>query len=147
MPSSNPTYLLDVNILIALLATDHVHRNIVMKWFKTEETQWALCPFTEAGFLRLMTAPGPGQITMNEASDVLESIAKRPQYHYVPLTSDWRTLTKPFSPRVHGTKQVTDAYLLGLAIQNNLVLATMDKGIVHLAGSQYKHHVLLLAAN
>jgi len=40
---------------------------------------------------------------------------------------------------------VTDAYLLGLAIQQNLILITLDKALLHLAGKENSKHVLLLA--
>lgn len=41
---------------------------------------------------------------------------------------------------------MTDAYLLGLSVREGLVLATMDKGLLHLAGEQYGAQVLLLQA-
>lgn len=41
-------------------------------------------------------------------------------------------------------KQVTDAYLLGLAVREDVILTTMDKGILHLAGDEHSKHVLLL---
>lgn len=53
---------------------------------------------------------------------------------------------QPLFQATYGTKQVTDAYLLGLAVRNGLALVTMDKGIVHLAGNEYSKHVLLLQA-
>jgi len=64
----------------------------------------------------------------------------------LPITADWQTLCSPFFKRVYGTNQVTDAYLLGLAVREDLVLVTMDKGILHLAGPEHRKHVLLLAA-
>jgi predicted nucleic acid-binding protein len=48
-------YLLDVNILVALLDEDHIHHQRATAWFDTPGLQWAVCPFTEAGFLRYMT--------------------------------------------------------------------------------------------
>ena len=51
---------------------------------------------------------------------------------------------RPF-PRLYGTKQVTEAYLLGLAMREELVLTTSDRALLHLAG-EYKRHVLLLEA-
>jgi hypothetical protein len=71
-------------------------------------------------------------------------MAEEPGYHYLPITASWQTLCSPFSSRLYGTNQVTDAYLLGLAVRENLVLVTMDKGIVHLAGKNFSKHVLLL---
>jgi hypothetical protein len=65
-------------------------------------------------------------------------------YHYLPITVDWQTLCSPFFKRLYGTKQVTDAYLLGLAVRDGLVLVTMDKAILHLAGAECGGHVLLV---
>ncbi len=144
---SEAIYLLDVNVFVALLSENHTHHLLVTAWFNTPDLDWAICPFTEAGFLRNATAPRPGQITMSEATDVLARMAEEPGYHYVPVTANWQTLCSLFFPRLYGTKQITDAYLLGLAVREDLVLVTMDKGIVHLAGKQHGKHVLLLEAH
>jgi toxin-antitoxin system PIN domain toxin len=140
-------YLLDVNVYMALLSEDHLHHHLVTEWFSALDLQWAICPFTEAGFLRNVTAPRPGQIAMHEATAVLARMALEPGYHYLPIAEDWKTVCSPFFARLYGTKQVTDAYLLGLAVREGLVLVTMDKGVVHLAGKDYRKHVLLLEAN
>lgn len=70
---------------------------------------------------------------------------QHPGYHFQPMAVDWHTLTKPSSKRVHGHNQVTDAYLLGLAVCEGLVLATFDKAFLRLAG-EHKRHVLVLEA-
>jgi toxin-antitoxin system PIN domain toxin len=138
-------YLLDVNVLVALTSQDHVHHEIVRNWFyASPDLPWAVCAFTEAGFLRNATAPRPGQISMSDATAVLQGLTRHPGYRYQPIVADWQTLSSSFSQRLYGTKQVTDAYLLGLSVQEGLVLTTMDKGILHLAGEQYGAHVLLL---
>jgi predicted nucleic acid-binding protein len=144
MSLAKAKYLLDVNVFVALLSENHIHHQLVTTWFSTPGLQWAICPFTEAGFLRNATTPRPGQISMSEASAVLARMAQELGYHYLPITADWQTLCGPFSMRLYGTKQVTDAYLLGLAMHEGLILATMDKGIVHLAGGEHRKHVLLL---
>jgi hypothetical protein len=81
---------------------------------------------------------------MSEATAVLARMAQQPGYHYLPIAADWQTLCSPFFTRLYSTKQVTDAYLLGLALREGLVLVTMDKAIMHLAGKEYSKHVLLL---
>ena len=144
MRLSNAKYLLDVNVFVALLSENHTHHQPVTTWFNSPDIQWAICPFTEAGFLRNATAPRPGQITMREATAVLTRMAQEPGYHYLPIAVDWHTLCSPFFRRLYGTKQVTDAYLLGVALREDLVLVTLDKGLVHLAGDEYRKHVLLL---
>jgi uncharacterized protein len=142
--SKTPRYLLDVNVFLALLSENHIHHPIVTAWFNTPGLQWAICPFTEAGFLRNATAPRSGQITMSEATAILTRMAHAPGYHYLPIAADWQTLCSPFFKRLYGTRQVTDAYLLGLAVRDGLILVTMDKAIMHLAGNEYSKHVLLL---
>lgn len=145
--SASPRYLLDVNLLVALSSQDHVHHEIVRKWFyASPDLPWAVCAFTESGFLRNATAPRPGQIAMSEATAVLQDLARHPGYQYQPIAADWQTLCSPMFHRIYGTKQVTDAYLLGLSVHEGLVLATMDKAVLHLAGEQYSAHVLLLQA-
>jgi toxin-antitoxin system PIN domain toxin len=143
--SKAPRYLLDVNLLVALTTRSHIHHALVKDWFYASPgLRWAICAFTEAGFLRNATAPRSGQITMNEAKAILTQLAQHPGYHYQPIAADWQTLCSPFFKRLYGTKQVTDAYLLGLAVRDGLVLVTMDKAILHLAGDEQSKHVLLL---
>jgi toxin-antitoxin system PIN domain toxin len=142
--SKAPQYLLDVNVFLALVSENHIHHQLVTTWFNAPGLQWAICPFTEAGFLRNATAPRSGQITMSEATAVLARMTQEPGYHYLPIAADWKTLCSPFFTRLYGTKQVTDAYLLGLALREDLVLVTMDKAIMHLAGNEHSKHVLLL---
>jgi uncharacterized protein len=136
-------HLMDVNVLIARLFEDHEHHSAARRWFDTPGLQWALCPWTEAGFLRYATRPG--RISMGEATGILNSLKQQPGCHYHPVTRDWQTLTKPFFNRLHGHNQVTDAWLLGLAIVDRLVLVTFDRAILHLAG-EYSQHVLVLNA-
>jgi uncharacterized protein len=144
MNLSEAKYLLDVNVYYALTARNHVHHEIVKLWFYAfPNLQWAICPFTEAGYIRNATASRPGQITMREATDILKRLAQHPGYHYLPINADWHTLCSPFFKRLYGTKQVTDAYLLGLAVRAGLMLVTLDKAILHLAG-EHQDHVLLL---
>jgi toxin-antitoxin system PIN domain toxin len=138
-------YLLDVNVLYALMARNHIHHPIVEAWFyATADLRWGICSFTEAGFLRNATAHRAGQIEMAEATAILNNLAQHPGYRYLPIAEDWPTLCGPFFKRLFGAKQVTDAYLLGLAVRHGMVLVTMDKGIVYLAGSEFSKHVLLL---
>jgi toxin-antitoxin system PIN domain toxin len=146
MSSPKARYLLDVNVLLALLSENHIHHQRVTTWFNTPGRKWAICSFTEAGFLRNATAPRPGQITLSEATAILARLAQVPGYHYLPIAADWQTLCRPFFPRLYGTKQVTDAYLLGLAVRDGWILVTMDKAILHLAGKEWSKQVLLLEA-
>ena len=139
-------YLLDVNVVLALLDERHAHHAAAETWFASPGLRWSLCAFTEAGVLRFFTRPKTGGLSMEQATAMLESLQRRPGYSFQPIRTEWKALTAPFSKRIHGHNQVTDAYLLGLAIRESLVLTTFDKAILHLAG-EHKKHVLVLEQN
>lgn len=82
---------------------------------------------------------------MEQATAMLERLKRRAGYSFQPITAEWQTLTAPFAKRVHGHNQVTDAFLLGLAVREGLVLTTFDKALLHLAG-EHQRHVLVLEA-
>ena len=136
-------YLLDVNVLVALLDEEHVHHQVVTEWFDTAGLQWAICPLTEAGLLRHMTRPKIGDMSMEEATAMLAQLAQQPGYHYQSISADWQTLCGRFFKRLFGHKQITDAYLLGLAVLEGLVLVTLDRAMLHLAGEDNKHVLIL----
>ena len=138
-------YLADVNVLIALTNEDHVHHETVTRWFDTSGHQdWGVCAFTEAGFLRVMTNPKVGSRTVEEATEVLAALCNHAGYRFWPISESWAALAAPIRERVFGHQQITDAYLLGLAVRENGVLVTMDKAIQYLAGAKYSQNVLVL---
>lgn len=137
-------YLLDVNVLLALTQPEHLLFHIVTEWFETPGLDWGLCAFSEAGFLRLSANPHVGNLTVEDAGTILEGLIARPGYRFWPITAPWASLALPLADRVFGHQQITDAYLLGLAIQGNGILVTLDKAIKHMAGPKYGKHVLVL---
>ena len=142
---NSPRHLLDVNVLVALLDETHVHHRPVKSWLATGGLDWGVCALTEMGFVRLITNPKlPYVEPMESARLVLADLANRPGYRYWPITSSWTSLIAPFRERIFGYQQITDALLLGLVIQEDGVLVTMDKGIRALAGQQLVRHVLVL---
>ena len=75
---------------------------------------------------------------------MLKSFSNDPCFRYWPIKEDWVSLAEPFQDRIYGHQKVTDAFLLGLAIQQNGVLVTLDKAIPSMAGPKYSKHVLVL---
>lgn len=136
--------LVDVNVLLALLDGDHPDHEVATNWFDTPGMQWALCPFTEAAMLRYLTAPKAIGMSMAEATEILNKWKNWRGYHYVALQEDWQTVTRPFSKHLQGHNQITDAFLLGTAIQKKIVLVTFDKGFLHM-GRDFIDHVHLLS--
>jgi uncharacterized protein len=141
---SSPAYLLDVNIVVALLDPDHMHYRTVRKWLTGADQCWGTCAFTEAGFLRIATDPRAGAFTVAQAVESLQLLTLHPLFRFWPIGAGWTTLAAPFLNRVVGHKQITDAYLLGLAVSEKGILVTMDKGIRFLAGERYAKNVLVL---
>ena len=65
-------------------------------------------------------------------------------YSYWEIRESWVSLTAPFSARISGHQQITDAYLLGLAIKESGALVTFDKAIKYMAGPQFADNLLIL---
>lgn len=141
-----PKYLPDVNVLIALSNEDHAQFLLANKWFQKiePEARFVLCPLTEAGFVRLSAAPHVGRREFSDAVALLREMETIPNYDYWPIGESWLEAVQPFASRLHGYKQVTDAYLLGLAIKQGGILVTLDTHIAPLAGAQFAEHVLTL---
>ena len=137
--------LLDLNVLIALSDPEHKHHQKARNWFTLSgRGNWAFCPLTEAGFLRVTTNPAfrPGPRTMEQAIAILQTL--KGICDYCPIDESWVTLTARFASRIRGHQQVTDAYLLGLAIRESRVLVTFDKGFQFMAGDEFRDNLLVL---
>ena len=137
-------FLLDVNILLALFDPAHGHHRIVARWFSSPGLHWGVCAFTEAGYLRISTSTPAGRRTLEQATNIVRSFSNDPNFTYWSIRTSWNSLVTPFAGRLYGHQQITDAYLLGLAIQEDGVLVTLDKAIKHMAGPKYGKHVLVL---
>ena len=147
MPSNSVRYLLDLNSLIALGDPDHENHLAIHKWFKAVgKSDWGVCPLTESGFVRITTNPAyrPASRTVAQVTAILADFAGAPGYRYWPITETWSALTAPFATRLFGHQQVTDAYLLGLAMRHKGVLVTFERGIKYLAGADHSRSLLVL---
>ncbi len=141
------TFLLDVNVLLTFHDPLHPHYRPVSRWFAHRAVNnFATCPITQSGLIRLLTQglPGLGPFERSEARDALNRIVQRPGHVFWPDTPSWLESTQPFFDRLQGHRPTTDAYLLGLAIHNKGKLATLDRGIRHLAGTEFAAHVELI---
>jgi uncharacterized protein len=145
--STNARYLLDLNALVFLADTESPHYPAVQNWFDTVgKEDWGVCPLTEAGFVRVTTNPAYGGATRTvaQATAILAAFAAYPGYRYWPISESWSSVTAPFAARLFGHQQVTDAYLLGLAVKHNGTLVTFDKAIKYLAGTKYSRNLFVL---
>jgi toxin-antitoxin system PIN domain toxin len=124
------TYLLDVNLLLALSDPMHVHHEPAHGWFAKKGRQaWATCPLTENGFVRIASHPNypnrPGEVTAVVA--ILRELCETPGHHFWAEDLSILQLLEPDAIITH--VQVTDVYLLGLAVHRKGKLATLDQRI------------------
>ncbi len=126
-------YLLDVNVLLALMDPDHVWHDVAHAWFaSTGGRAWATCPITENGVLRIAgnvrypNSPG----TPSEVAKIMSRLRALPGHEFWP---DEISLLKEGSIQIvhlSDPKQVTDTYLLALANSRGGRLATFDRRMV-----------------
>jgi uncharacterized protein len=124
------TCLLDVNVLLALSDPMHVHHDVAHKWFNERGRQaWATCPLTENGFVRIASHPSypnrPGDVTAVPA--ILEQFCRLEGHHFWSEHITIRDLIEPDVIVAHS--QITDIYLLGLAVHAAGKLATLNQKI------------------
>lgn len=124
--------LLDVNVLVALFFSDHVHHEIAHDWFADHRAHgWATCPLTENGFVRVACRQSSGETPMRP--DYVVDHLRRfcADSHHEAWADDVSLADESlFAPRfIRGHQQITDIYLLGLARKRGGRLATFDATI------------------
>lgn len=124
------TYLLDVNVLIALIDPAHVGHDAAHRWFDDEgQAAWATCPMTENGVIRIVGHPKYPN-TPGSPATVAEIMTKLRMLPGHVFWSDDISLVGAKhvdATQVLTSGQVTDTYLLGLAIAHDGRLATFDR--------------------
>jgi toxin-antitoxin system PIN domain toxin len=127
------SFLLDVNVLVALFDTAHVHHLPAHAWFSEQGVKgWRSCPITENGFLRVLSHPAyPNQATpIPDLAERLEEFKQTsPNYHF--WSNDYSPSEWIASKQLPiASTQSTDAYLLHLCHRNQGTLATFDRRIL-----------------
>jgi toxin-antitoxin system PIN domain toxin len=135
--------LLDVNVLIALLDADHTSHDTALAWFGDHARDgWASCPITQNGCVRIMSHPGyPNSHSVLEIVERLRlATADRTHQFWAdgPSLLDENVVDVS---RIHGPRQLTDVYLLALAVSNRGRLVTFDTSIAigAVKGASSKH--------
>lgn len=140
--------LLDVNVWVALLDEQHVHNRTVTTVLQTPGLSIATCPLTENGALRISNMPvfsrgGPAGFA--RIRDAIGRACRDTDHEFWPddlslIGDDVLDFT-----RLGGHNQITDAYLLALAVKHDGALATFDQrvGLTAVRGAHSDHLVLL----
>jgi len=121
-------------VLVALLDENHTHNAAA----ETAETWlagnihhgWASCPLTQNGCVRILSQPAyPNTLTVADAVMRFRAATSTPHHLFVPdsvsllddAVVDCRCLLRP--------RQLTDVYLLALAVEHGCRLVTFDTSI------------------
>ena len=136
--------LLDVNVWIALLDDAHVHNTEALALFQAPKLKIATSPLEENGVLRVLNLPGYSQRGPVGFEAVLAKMALAcadVDHESWPDDISLRTNGLVNWNRVFGHGQITDRYLLALAVAYQGALATFDHRIalnaVEKAGKQH----------
>jgi toxin-antitoxin system PIN domain toxin len=128
-----PRNLIDVNVLIALLDPVHPAHAKAHLWADTAQGGYATCPIVQNGVFRIMTQPayanGGTPLSLSVVMDAfVKTIANIDHELWgEPLSlADTTVFDRRF---IHGPRQLTDIYLLGLAVQKQGRLVTLDRNI------------------
>ena len=128
--SSSGLFLLDANVLIALCWPTHGSHQVVEQWFGHRGARsWATCPFTQSAFVRIVSNPAFSRDALGPAKAVrlLQDNLQHPGHRFWPANLSIADAMR--GTRLSGHQQITDAYLIALAVQNRGTLATLDRGI------------------
>jgi toxin-antitoxin system PIN domain toxin len=123
--------LLDVNVLIALIDPAHEFHSPAHLWFQRNRKHgWATCPLTENGCLRILSKPGypfPG-LTVARVRDIMTELVAAEGHRFWPDSVSILE-AKRFDLSAAVPKNLTDLYLLRLAIASRGRLITFDRTI------------------
>jgi len=118
------THLLDGNVLVALAFPAHIHHRAAHAWRAAQaDFRFATCPITQGTLLRLALRQG---VSTGDARALLAGICALPEHEFWPDDVPYADIRLT---GVLGHRQVTDAYLAGLARRRRARLATLDRGL------------------
>jgi predicted nucleic acid-binding protein len=84
-------------------------------------------------------------LSVKAVISLLEQSTSDRHHHCWSADCDVAAMLQPFGPHLRGHRQVTDAFLIGLAARHGGVLATLDGGAAELARQAgFGHAVELL---
>lgn len=123
-------YLLDINALIALGHTSHVHHRRMIQWYQSvlsEQSILHTCSISELGFVRVSVQAGL-QNDVASSRIALTKLKDSSKISFTLLSDDLGADRLPTYVKV--PNKITDGHLLELARHHGAKLATLDTGIL-----------------
>jgi toxin-antitoxin system PIN domain toxin len=137
--------LLDVNVIIALLDVDHSLHELATEWFsRYGHDGWASCPIVQNGCIRIMSHPGyPNPLTAKHVVERLRDATDNATHEFWADDISVLDASRFDATRIHGPRQLTDLYLLALAVHRGGRFVTFDASISTTAVSRFEPAHLL----
>jgi toxin-antitoxin system PIN domain toxin len=124
------TFLLDVNLLIALIDPDHVAHDLAQDWFEREgAADWATCPIVENGAIRIVGAANYTDPPLGcpRVAEVVSRWTSSAGHHFWPDDISLVAARHVEASKLLSPGRITDTYLLALAVYRGGMLATFDR--------------------
>ena len=123
--------LLDINVIISLLDSGHVMHGAAIHWMELELNHgWATCPITQNGVLRIMSQPAyPNLRPVAQVAERLEEACKHASHVFWPEQISLLKKGLIRWERMLGHRQITDSYLLALAVTHGGRFVSFDQRI------------------
>jgi len=122
--------LLDANVLIALIDSDHAFHKRAISWFHAnQQVGWATTPLTENACLRVLSHPNYSrtkQYSLRQLVPKLGEIMAKTNHEFWPDNISLIDRSRFALENVLGPRQLTDVYLLALAVHNKGCLVSFD---------------------
>ena len=121
--------LLDVNVLIALLDENHINHEKVSVWLDNHiEHGWASSPLTQNGCVRILSQlVYPNTLDIVDAVERLREAVSTPYHQFVADDVSLLEDAVVDTGSLAGPRQITDVYLLALAVAHGARFVTLDK--------------------
>ena len=123
--------LLDVNVLVALLDAGHLHHKAATDWLAAHARDgWASSPSTQNGCLRILSlAAYPNRQSTASVAERLGRAVTDASHEFWSDSLSLLDKGRLRWNRVLTSRQITDAYLLALAVSHGARMVTFDRGI------------------
>jgi toxin-antitoxin system PIN domain toxin len=144
--------LLDVSVLVALFHAAHIHHDVAHEWLTDQgKSAWASCPLTENGLLRILSHPArvDPYVPLPDLLQRFNTFCEHSNHQFWTDDLSFRDAHRFNMSAIHGHQQLTDVYLLGLAVEHDARFVTFDAHIPLTAvkGARKKHLEALAPAD
>jgi uncharacterized protein len=139
--------LLDVNVLIALIDPAHKFHRTAKAWaLEHAPSGWASCPLTQNGCVRIISQPAYQKpAPLRQAIETLQTLCQSAQHQFWPDDLSLLDATVFDHSKIHGHRQLTDLYLLALAVKHKGCLVSFDSAIpLNAVKGAKKQHLVVL---